>query len=71
VSIVSTAAYEAWIVTGIPKFLKLSEALESLQMASQSNQNISSTFDPDNLRCVVCPTSHYILAKGKDESPPR
>jgi hypothetical protein len=34
------------------------------------NQNISSTFDPANLRCVVCPTAHYILAKGTDESPP-
>jgi hypothetical protein len=27
-------------------------------------QNISSTFDPANLKCVVCEKPHYILAKG-------
>jgi hypothetical protein len=34
------------------------------------NRNISSTFDPANLRYVDCPTAHYILANGIDESPP-
>jgi hypothetical protein len=34
------------------------------------NQNISATFDPANLKCVVCSTPHYVLAKGKEESPP-
>jgi hypothetical protein len=34
------------------------------------NQNISATFDPANLKCVICPNAHYILAKGKEESPP-
>jgi hypothetical protein len=34
------------------------------------NQNISATFDPSNLKCVVCPNAHYILAKGPDDSPP-
>jgi hypothetical protein len=31
---------------------------------------MSATFDPANLKCVICPNAHYILAKGKEESPP-
>jgi hypothetical protein len=34
------------------------------------NQNISTSYDPANLKCVVCPTPHYILARGEGESPP-
>jgi hypothetical protein len=34
------------------------------------NQNISATFDPANLKCVICENPHYILSKGLDESPP-
>jgi len=34
------------------------------------NQTISASFDPSNLKCVVCESAHYILAKGPDESPP-
>lgn len=34
------------------------------------NQNISCTFDPANLTCVVCPNPHKILAKGREDSPP-
>jgi hypothetical protein len=29
------------------------------------NQNMSATFDPANLKCVVCSTPHYVLVKGK------
>jgi hypothetical protein len=34
------------------------------------NQNISATFDPSNLKCVVCTNAHYILSKGPEDSPP-
>jgi hypothetical protein len=34
------------------------------------NQNISATFDPANLKCVICENPHYILSKGVDDSPP-
>jgi hypothetical protein len=34
------------------------------------NQSISASFDPSNLKCVVCSNSHYVLAKGPDDSPP-
>jgi hypothetical protein len=34
------------------------------------NQTISDSFDPSNLKCVVCSSSHYVLAKGPDDSPP-
>jgi hypothetical protein len=34
------------------------------------NQNISATFDPSNLKCVVCSNAHYILSKGPEDSPP-
>ncbi len=34
------------------------------------NQNISFTFDPANLKCVVCSNPHSILAKGANDSPP-
>jgi hypothetical protein len=34
------------------------------------NQNIAAMFDPANLKCVICPTAHYILAIGKEGSPP-
>ncbi len=33
------------------------------------NQNISVSFDPANLKCVVCSNAHYILAKGPEDSP--
>jgi hypothetical protein len=34
------------------------------------NQNISTSYDPANLKCVVCPNPHYILARGEGEPPP-
>jgi hypothetical protein len=34
------------------------------------NQTISASFDPSNLKCTVCSSAHYILAKGPDDSPP-
>jgi hypothetical protein len=34
------------------------------------NQNISTSHDPANLKCVVCPNPHYILAREEEESPP-
>jgi hypothetical protein len=34
------------------------------------NQSISASFDPSNLKCVICSSPHYVLAKGPEDSPP-
>ena len=52
--------------TGQPEGIKACFVGSRVQKGGKlSNQNLATSFDPANLKCVACPTEHDILDKNK------